>query len=123
LPGALTVVALAGCDGGRDFGTNVTVTNGCGVDLAVAFLVTPAPAPTWNTTDQVDRLTAGASEDWLLEPLTGASHGVQYMWVTTYGSPSWGEPVEIDLGSLPEEQDSGGSAARLLVIEGEFCPS
>ncbi|HEX7590193.1 MAG TPA: hypothetical protein VF362_04355, partial [Demequinaceae bacterium] len=110
------------CDGGPDFGTPVEVTNRCDVDLAIAFQTEASPGPTRSTTKEASRLKSGESSGWLLAPITGYSHGIQYMWVTNNGSATWGDPVEVDLRTLPEGDLSGGQAERVLVIEGDLCP-
>jgi hypothetical protein len=120
--GTLAMALAAGCDGGPDFGTNVDVTNDCGVDIAVGFESVASPAPARSTTKEASRLRAEETKQWLLDPITGSWSGIEYMWVALPGASTWGQPTRVDLRDLPESEGSGGTPERLLVIEGDMCP-
>ena len=125
LSAAVAVMLLAsmtGCDGGPAFGTRLEVVNECGVDLAVAFQESPSPAPDWDTSQEVDRLSSGQARRWLAAPLKPSEATIEYVWVALPGSSTWGSPTEVDIGDLPDAGGSEGSGARVLRITDDLCP-
>lgn len=121
--GAVVIVGLAGCDGGPGFGTRVVVINECRVDVAIAFSHTPSSPPDQDTSQKIDRLNAGQTDEWLLRPLKSSGPTAEYLWVAIPGASMWGSPTEVDIGELPLKDDSEVRGARVLRIAGDLCPS
>lgn len=123
LIGAAAIFGMAGCDGGPAFGTRLEVVNECGVDLAIVFQESPSPAPDWDTSQEVDRLSSGQSKEWLAVPLKPSEATIEYVWVALRGSSAWGSPTEVDIGDLPDAGGSEVSGVRVLRIADDVCPS
>lgn len=122
LIGATAMFGLAGCDGGPAFGTRLEVVNECGVDLAIVFQESSSPPPDWDTSQEIDRLNAGQSDEWLLRPLKSSGPTAEYLWVAIPGASMWGSPKEVDLGELPKDDGTDERNVRALRIADDLCP-